>query len=154
MKKIDALDISAYFLDNIYEFNDSYLTVRKLYKVLYYAQVWYLVNFGVPLFEDDIVTWEFGPYIMLVESAYGCYGYASIEDYGMCNKELLGKKRIEFLDEFLEVFGQFSATHLWNMIKIEDPWIKAYKKGEGVVIDLEDMKEFYTKLLNKGKKHG
>lgn len=40
----------------------------KLYKLVYYAQAWWLAHTGVPLFEEDIKAWPWGP---VVSDLYG-----------------------------------------------------------------------------------
>ncbi|PKP61136.1 hypothetical protein CVT91_03840 [Candidatus Atribacteria bacterium HGW-Atribacteria-1] len=44
------------------------ITNLRLQKLLYYTQVWHLVNFNKePLFDDEIKAWNFGP---VVEEVY------------------------------------------------------------------------------------
>ena len=54
------------------------VTNKKLQKLLYYAQAWYLVKKGKKLYEDDIEAWVHGPTIPHMYRQYKEYGYQPI----------------------------------------------------------------------------
>jgi uncharacterized phage-associated protein len=47
----------------------SDLTHLKIQKMLYFAQGWHLAYFDVPLFEDPIEAWKYGPVVRPVYRA-------------------------------------------------------------------------------------
>jgi len=63
--KIDADLIADYFIYKGKEENKP-ITNKKLQKLLYYSQAWYLVFNKKPLFKDKIEAWVHGPAIRTI----------------------------------------------------------------------------------------
>lgn len=55
------------------------LSNMKLQKLLYYQQGFHLAYFGTPLFNEDIVAWQYGPVVPEVYEAYKSFGRAGIK---------------------------------------------------------------------------
>lgn len=149
---VKAIDVAKLFLAWARE-NGDVITNLKLQKLLYYAQAWYLVNYGRRLFSDDIQAWELGPVIVPIYHKWKQYGGIPIP-YRPTGKEetLFQKHQIEFLEEFFRVFSNFSATALVSMAHSESPWKDAFEQGANSVINTTAMKTYYTRLYNE--KHG
>jgi len=149
---MDALTITKYFLYKANQEGDL-ITNLKMQKLLYYAQAWYLVNFGKTLFDDQILAWNLGPVIKSVYDEYKEFRHTPIifeDDSGEILKQF-DKEDLNFLDEFYDQFSGYSAHDLVNMSHNEEPWKKAYKTASQI-IDPEIMKDFYTKLYEKNNK--
>ena len=147
-----AIDVAKYFLYKANQEGDL-ITNLKMQKLLYYAQAWYLVNFGKPLFDDHILAWNLGPVVKSVYNEYKEFRHTPImfeEDFGE-NIKQFDKDDLRFLDDFYDQFSCYSAHDLVNMSHSEDPWKKAYKTASQI-IDLKLMKDFYTKLYEKNIK--
>lgn len=71
MNNID--DIAKYFI-YISHKEKRPVSNQKLQKLLYYAQAWYLVEYGKKLYEDDIEAWVHGPTIPSVYRKYKKHG--------------------------------------------------------------------------------
>ena len=61
---MDILDVARTFL-----YMDS-MSHKKLQKLCYYAQAWYVTIKNKPLFEDDIEAWVHGPVVPSLYSQY------------------------------------------------------------------------------------
>jgi uncharacterized phage-associated protein len=149
---VDALTIAKYFLYKANQEGDL-ITNLKMQKLLYYAQAWYLVNFGRTLFDDQILAWDLGPVIKNVYNKFKKFRHTPILFDDDC-KEILKKFKKEdlrFLDEFYDQFIEYSAHDLVNMSHNEEPWKKAHKTASKI-IDPYMMKIFYTKLYEKSSK--
>ncbi|MCL5771311.1 MAG: DUF4065 domain-containing protein [Actinobacteria bacterium] len=147
-----AIDVAKYFLYKANQEGDL-ITNLKMQKLLYYAQAWYLVNFGKTLFDDQILAWSLGPVIKSVYDEFKEFRHTPIifeDNFGQIIKQF-NKEDLNFLDEFYDQFNSYSAHDLVNMSHNEDPWKKAYKTFSQV-IKPEAMKEFYTKLYEKNNK--
>ncbi len=141
---MEAINVAKYIL-NMANNEGDLITNLRLQKLLYYAQAWYLVNFDRPLFDDTIKAWTFGPVVGSVYYIYKKFRHTPI-DYK--NKEDIGKlfseQDKEFLAEFYGVYSNYSAHDLLNMSHNDAPWIEA-SATTSQVIDIDRMKEFYTK---------
>lgn len=141
----NALDIAKYIICYAYEKGVT-ITNLKLQKLLYYAQAWYLVNFGTALFDDKIEAWQFGPVVPSVYNEFKSFGRNPIEltDYE-CTNIISDETCINYLDEFCEHFMKYSSTDLVSMTHNEEPWKKAYL-SDNKEIKPEILKEYYSKL--------
>ena len=147
-----ALDVTKYFLYKVNQEGDL-ITNLKMQKLLYYAQAWYLVNFDKPLFDDQILAWNFGPVVKSVYDVYKEFRHTPIifeEDFEE-NIKQFNKYDLRFLDEFYDQFSCYSAHDLINLSHNEAPWKKAHKTASQA-IDIGSMKDFYTKLYEKNIK--
>lgn len=147
---MEAINVAKFFL---YKANQDgeIITNLKMQKLLYYAQAWYLVNFGKPLFDDEILAWSLGPVIRSVYDEYKEFRHTPIiyeDESGEILKKFDNKEDINFLKEFYNKFIGFSAHDLVNMTHNEEPWKKAYKTFSQI-IEPETMRDFYTKLYEK-----
>lgn len=140
-----ALDIARYIICYAYEKGVT-ITNLKLQKLLYYAQAWYLVNFGTTLFEDKIEAWQFGPVVPNVYNEFKNFGRNPIElPEDECTNIISDENCINYLDEFCEHFMKYSATDLVSMTHNEEPWKMAYL-SDNKEIKPDVMKEYYSKL--------
>jgi len=144
-----ALDIANYIL-NVANRDGDLISNLKMQKLLYYAQAWYLVNYGIPLFVDEIEAWELGPVIKAVYSHFKKFKSAPII-YKSTNKEdqAFTKKQVNYLSEFYDVFSKYTAHELVNMTHNELPWKEAFEKKD--IISVDTMKAYYIKVLKERK---
>lgn len=142
---ISALDVTNYFLYKTNADGDL-VTNLKIQKLLYYAQAWHLVNFDAPLFKETIRAWALGPVVKEVYDKFKKFGASPIK-YNSTEKEaaIFSKEQINYLNEFYDVFFEFSAHELVNMTHNETPWKEAFKHKRN--ISREAMKKFYTQML-------
>lgn len=128
------------------------ITNKKLQKLLYYAQAWYLALKNRPLFRDDIQAWVHGPAIPSIYHKYRNFGYeAIIEDID--TKELGSLMKDDLLAEVWKVYGKLDTEYLEALTHNEMPWQKAREglnagDASTSVISREDMKEFYKNLAH------
>lgn len=120
--KYNAIDIAKYFIKKAS--NDGGISHLKLQKLLYYAQGWYLANYGRPLFKDEIEAWKFGPVIPNVYRFFSKFGSAKIstEEVPDCDNLSLESADQNFLDEVWKVYKDFSAMDLVHSTHNEKPW--------------------------------
>lgn len=147
-----AIDVTKYFLYKENQEGDL-ITNLKMQKLLYYAQAWYLVNFDKPLFDDQILAWDYGPVVKSVYDEYKEFRHTPIifeEDFEE-NIKQFNKDDSRFLDEFYDQFSGYSANDLVNLSHNEAPWKKAHKTASQI-IDIGSMKDFYTKMYEKNIK--
>lgn len=146
---ISPRDTADYLINESRERGDV-LTNLKLQKLLYYAQAWYLVERGKPLFEEDFQAWVHGP---VLPSQYQRFKHLEwrpileeISPPTSIDQDLKG-----YLKEVVDVFGIETATALERMTHNELPWQEARKglpedQPSTAIISKESMRIFYKSL--------
>lgn len=116
-----AKDIAKSFLTLTNPDYDDYLSNLKLQKLLYYAQGLHLSLYHKPLFQEDILAWQYGPVVPEVYREYRDYRGAIPVPENFSN-DYLQKEEFDLIQEVYQVFGQFSAFKLVEMTHNEPPW--------------------------------
>lgn len=126
------------------EHGDS-ISNLKLQKMLYYMQGFHLAYFNTPLFEDDMVAWQYGPVVQNVYSAFKRFGKGEITLSKDVDIIKLTPEEEALFDEVYEVYGQFSAVKLMEMAHNEFPW-KTTEISD--VITKDKLKSFFKTRIN------
>lgn len=124
------------------------VTNLKLQKLLYYAQAWYLVFNGKPLFDDPIEAWVHGPVVPEIFRRYKQYQWDPITEVPSTSIH-----QRDHLEQVWGAYGKFNATELERLTHSEDPWRHT---RVGLPIDVSSsriiptgmMKRYYSSLLN------
>lgn len=93
----------------------------KLQKLLYYAQGMHLALWGEPLFNDEIVAWQYGPVVESVYQRYKANESDGIKEFSQ-PEENFSEHEEATLQFVGDTFGQFSAWKLSDMTHEELPW--------------------------------
>jgi len=148
--------VVSYFL-YLARISNKPITNKKLQKLVYYAQAWSLVLNNKRLFPDKIEAWIHGPAIRELYFKFNKFGFKPIEIN--LNKDVenkLAKEDKELIEEVWRVYGKCDAEYLEFLTHSELPWQKA-REGLDLAepssneIDLDLMKEYYTKRLEEVK---
>ncbi len=124
---------------------------KKIQKLVYYAQAWYLALYNVPLFEDPIEAWIFGPVIPDLYRRFKPNSWNPITD--KISKPDLTKEVTDHLVEVYSIYGKYDAWQLERITHMEEPWKKARRglppdvSSEEEILQ-KDMLEYYSKELN------
>ena len=110
-----ALDIANKIISKTDLEHGDTISNLKLQKMLYYQQGFHLAYFGTPLFDEDIVAWQYGP---VVPSVYKEYKSISTSEEGIS----LSDDEEELFNNVYEEYNQFSAVALMKMTHEESPW--------------------------------
>ena len=114
-----ALDIANKIISKTDLEHGDTISNLKLQKMLYYQQGFHLAYFGTPLFDEDIVAWQYGP---VVPSVYK--EYKSFESNSISTSEegiSLSDDEEELFNNVYEEYNQFSAVALLKMTHEESP---------------------------------
>ena len=151
-----ALMIAKYF---IWKANKEgvKLTNKKLQKLIYYAQAWNMVFKNKPLFDDKIEAWIHGPAVFSIYQEYKKYGFSTINEK-VKDIEVVDIPSKDVLDKVWNTYKGYDAKYLEILTHSETPWQKArahldVNESSKAIISLEDMKKYYSALLEdqKGK---
>ncbi len=143
---LSAREVADYFLASVDEEAGDSLSNLKLQKLVYYAQGFYLANYGKPLFPEQLEAWEHGPVVPELYRAFKQHGAEPIPLPDSLDFEKYPAEVRELLDEVYSVYGQFSASKLRRMTHAEAPWKEAYNSGSRV-ISQESLSKYFSSLL-------
>lgn len=149
MKDLRAMDVSEYILRKQLTGN------LKLQKLLYFVQAYFLIKKGTPCFSDKIYAWDSGPTIPDVYRYFSRFTlfFAFPEDIYIVenedgtlerrryNAETISEYDRKLIDEVIEAFSGYTSSWMLDLIKGQDPYIKA-RKDEGEIM-LMDLKEYF-----------
>ena len=115
-----ALDIANKIVSKTDLEHGDTISNLKLQKMMYYQQGFHLAYFGTPLFDEDIVAWQYGPVVPSVYKEYKSFESNSIST----SKEgiSLSDDEEELFNNVYEEYKQFSAVALMKMTHEESPW--------------------------------
>lgn len=115
-----ALDIANKIISKTDLEHGDTISNLKLQKMMYYQQGFHLAYFGTPLFDEDIVAWQYGPVVPSVYKEYKSFEFNSIST----SKEgiSLSDDEEELFNNVYEEYNQFSAVALMKMTHEESPW--------------------------------
>lgn len=147
--KYTALDIANFYIDLSNCIPENSIDNLKLSKLLFFAQGWYMVKFGLPLFDDDIQAWDYGPVIPSVYRAFKCCGANDIEEpTELFDEHRLSNDEVCLLLDVYSEYGKYTGWALKNMTHEKGtPWDKVYEKNMNHVISKDSIQEFF-----RGKK--
>lgn len=145
-------------MESIYEVANYFLskesmTHKKLQKLCYYAQAWFLANHGEALVPNRFEAWVHGPVSPDLYSRYKNWGWERIPLYTgvICFDDNRCKS---FLDKVYDTYGNYDADELERITHSEEPWKNA-RRGCSVgsysrnPISLNDMKKYYGERIGK-----
>lgn len=128
--------VANWFITKAKESGES-LTAMKLQKLIYYAHGWCLALYNVPLVEDQVQAWTYGPVFPRIYHLAKEYGSEPIDSllYGYLSAPSIvqdSDPRIPLLEKIWEVFGKYSASQLSRMThEPGGPWDKISKANPG-----------------------
>jgi uncharacterized phage-associated protein len=155
---MDINKICDYIITMATEGGES-LNLLKLQKLLYYTQAWHLAFYDKRAFKGNFQAWIHGPvnreiYERFADSKtlYSEVTESDIQpnfDFRGISKDLRSH-----IDNVLEVYLKYTGSQLEEISHNEPPWQharKGYRPSQRceVVIDEEDMKDYYRSLLPK-----
>ena len=141
-----ALDVAAWFLNEIDRKAGDSITNLKLQKLVYYAQAWTATLLGRPLFEEPVEAWAHGPVVDAVYQEYKHFGYQGLP--GSRRKPRFSSEERVVLEDVLAVYGEHSAKFLEDLTHGEMPWATVWGDRPATSrsrreIPLPLMREFY-----------
>ncbi|MGI9278210.1 MAG: Panacea domain-containing protein [Endozoicomonas sp.] len=148
MSKTTAKNVADFFLHKIHAHGDV-ITNKKIQKMVFYAQAWYLACYDEPLIPEDCEAWVHGPVYPKQYHRFKSYTWNPISLNP--DKPDLPEIVEQHLIEIYDTFASFTSYQLEMMTHQEAPWQDA-RKGlasddfSTAIISKESMKHFYRKM--------
>jgi uncharacterized phage-associated protein len=132
------------------------MTHKKLQKLCYYAQAWYIaLHNGNKLFDSTFEAWVHGPVCRELYNEYKIYGWDNIpkEDNVPLNVD---ENIYDFLKIVFDTYGDFSGDELEELSHSELPWQEARKGLEewepsNRFINEDTMRKFYWNIYEQSQ---
>lgn len=147
------LNISVFDVARMFLFIES-MTNKKLQKLCYYAQAWFLTLSGQRLFLDNIEAWVHGPVIPRLYFWYREWGGFPINQEQQIPENISNNPQIKnFLYQIYNIYGNRTGDQLEALTHVEQPWLNARKgllpslPSNNIIRD-QDMIEFYSQKLS------
>lgn len=140
-------EVARYFLGK------ESMSHKKLQKLCYFAQAWFLANYNVPLVPNRFEAWAHGPVSPDLYSMYRGWGWENIPKEN-CQVQFTDCNTAAFLDAVYDTYGDYDADELERITHSERPWTNArvgcapgaYSRNP---IARKDMRDYYGERINK-----
>ncbi len=147
-------EMAKWFINRVDLDAGEALTHLKLQKLLYFAQAYYLANYGEPLFAEDMQAWTHGPVVPSVWHEYKQYSWQAIPSGNGAN---VPDDIIPYLEAIYTHFGKFDAKELERITHKHDPWrlTRGNLQPEETCSDpisKNVIREFYVKRIKEKEK--
>ena len=144
----DILQVAHYFLSK------ESMEHKKLQKLCYYAQSWFLANYNQPLFPNRFEAWVHGPVSPDLYQRYRNWGWLRISKRNGENARFSDNRVERVLNRVYEVYGHYSADELENITHNENPWKLARKDCSPNdysrnPISMKEMRNYYGARIGK-----
>lgn len=132
-----SLDIANIFIGRHGE--DIALTNLTLNKLVYYAQVEAIRENGLPLFDDRIEAWQYGPVEPAVYHEFKKYGRSRISS--VSGRVKADARSIAIVDRVAATYGKMSAFELVSFSHREGgAWRAVYDSSSDREITIDDIR--------------
>ena len=153
----DCLDVANYIVNYSID-SGKPISNLKLQKILYYVQAASLVENDMPMFNDEICAWTYGPVVKSVYHEFKSYANAAIEDYvnekytdyGLTYdpeynpNEIISDNDKKIINRVVSRYQDTSPLEMVRKTHREEPWKSAYEKHNSVIKG-DVIKSFYSK---------
>ncbi len=113
-RPVSALDVAAHILAN--HLQNTPILAWKMHKLVYLCQVQQLINEGVVMFSEEILSTPKG--VMIKELCALHYNQWYIGDSSRGNLNHLSLKQIDAIDEVMKKYGDKSVEELDKLIQL------------------------------------
>lgn len=163
---LTAKAVANYFLD-IAKREKASITSMKLQKLVYVSHGWFLALVDLPLINEPVEAWQYGPVIPSLYQEFKEYGKTPIDKPAVDYEMVAGTIRLVepsvdevkgislLLDKVWDAYGGLSAYQLSNMTHEPDtPWDQVWNGSDGSKVrglDIPD--EVISRHFKQLRKH-
>ena len=147
--KYSIFDVANWFLSK------EPMAHKKLQKLCYYAQAWFITLQDIRLTDAVFEAWIHGPVSPVLYERFKEFGYSTIRIADNYNPTI-AEEDIELLESVWQTYGDHTGNALEALSHKEQPWISArsgYNPNEkcNVRISLDSMKAYYKTIYIGGE---
>ena len=157
---LDGRAVANFVLD-FCDAKDRRVTNLSLQKIVYFCNVWSLMNFGRPLLKHQFEAWQYGPVLQYLYRDFKRFenrpivGRATRIDPGSGREEVVryefDQETESFLHQVVDFYSRIKANDLIALSHAKGgPWDKVWnhcgKVNPGMKIEESSITEFYSKV--------
>lgn len=153
-KGMMIMSISVFDVSNAFLTFES-MTHKKLQKLCYYAQAWYLALNNDRLFNNEFEAWVHGPVCSELYNKYRGFGWDEIQKVEIYPKSITqNEDALELIYEIHRIYGGLSGDELEDLTHSELPWQEAREdlkpwRASNNTLNENTMAEFYLNQLKE-----
>lgn len=123
-------------------------TPMHVIKLVYIAHGWMLGIYNVPLINEDVEAWKYGPVISSVYHRFKFYGATPIDIPVRNQYKNMSKEQSIVIKKVVEEYSEFTALQLSTITHFEhSPWSKVVNDyGVGTIIPNQVIRQYYVDL--------
>lgn len=148
---IDAKVVANYFI-SLASKKQNTLTPMQLLKLVYIAHGYRLGAFGVPLINNRIEAWKFGPVIPDLYHSIKQHRDQPVPELSGCNVDGLSESEKSFIADVYDAYEGFSGLSLSNLThEPGTPWYQVFRNDTaGILIPNDLIESHYSTILQVG----
>ncbi|MCY4674909.1 MAG: DUF4065 domain-containing protein [Bacteroidetes bacterium] len=129
---------------------DEATTPMHVIKLVYIAHGWMLGIFDIPLIDEEVEAWKYGPVISSVYHRFKFYGGNAIDIPARNQAKRMSKEQSIVIKRVVEEYSKFTALQLSTITHFEkSPWSKVVNEfGVGTIIPNQIIRQYYVDLWN------
>lgn len=127
------------------------ITNLRMQKLCFFAQVWSVVEYDLPIFGDRIEAWALGPVMPKLYQRFRKYKRQAIDPNAIQKKRvrLLSETQWEMLDQVWNVFQRIPPRELVRLTHAHAPWKEARGDIDAIAkcdaeITIDAIRAFYV----------
>ena len=145
-----SLAVAKHMLERCRAIADPAVTPMQLIKLVYIAHGYMLGRHGIPLLDEMVEAWRYGPVVPSVYHAVKHYQSRPIQEIdGACDNTTLSPEEKQVIENVARIYGKHNgvvlsaATH-----KTDTPWQKTWRwAGQNAPISNDLIEAFYSEIL-------
>jgi len=149
---ISALVVAAHFIELGID-QAKPITPMKLQKLIYLAHGIHLARFDIPLINEDIEAWSYGPVIRTVYDEFKSWGNRNITEIPVgivlqSHRDNLTEDELETIQIAWDIAKDMTGPELsiWSH-SVNSPWEKTYKSGGNKRIKREIIRDYFLNTM-------
>ena len=149
MSFVKSLAAAQYILSRCQETRDPAVTPMQLIKLVYIAHGVMLGRHGVPLLEETVEAWRYGPVIRSVYNSVRGFKSAPVTMVAGARPHVFSDAERAVMDHVVNVYGPHDAVVLSAAThKPGTPWSITWERfGQNSTISNDLIENFYRHLL-------
>ncbi|WP_133179374.1 Panacea domain-containing protein [Shewanella decolorationis] len=153
-----AVDIAVALLKAAHE-RGLQLTQMQLQKLVYVTHGLSLATRGLPMINENVNAWQYGPVIPEVYHRFKIYGNQNIDFYSLPEAkfpQMIDAESMNLISITLDNFGSLNGGQLSEMAhRSGSPWHSVWFDGcgnevRGAIISNDLIRQHYQQVVNSG----
>lgn len=118
----DAMDVAEYVLYYCEHDKNNPITNLQLQKFLYYIQGANLVLNDEPIFDNDIVAWQYGPVVPDVYYSFSNFYSKKITGVSPERRDIFSENEIAVIEKVVNILINVDIWDIVNETHKQEPW--------------------------------